>query len=337
MLELPQEISTFEERLADLDRLARQWRCLYPKDSAMRLAQQSYDEDFLVRMAYNSNAIEGSTLTLADTEIIYEGEFVEGKPGREQIAARGIFEGAAYADELVINGIPLGEAQLRDLHERCALDLQPAARGMYRSAPAIIRASRTVPTSPAKVRDEVTNLFFRSTELRTGTHPLLIIPWFHACLENIHPFADGNGRTGRLWMNAQLRTCAYPPVSIKVDHSAEYKGSLEAWQVDGDATAFMDLFLDCLHEELEKRIAFLLQGAPDEGPYPFDVRRGEEMLGILYYQPASTASSLAQIMGLSSRQVQRILRELREGGFIEHVGSDRKGKWLLRSTSEIKW
>ena len=61
------------------------------------------------------------------------------------------------------------------------------------------------------------------------------------------------------------------------------------------------------------------------------------MLGILYYQPASTASSLAQIMGLSSRQVQRILRELREGGFIEHVGSDRKGKWLLRSTSEIKW
>lgn len=316
--------------LDELDALARQWRCLYPKSEAMRLAQQSYDEDFLVRMAYNSNAIEGSTLTLADTEVIYEGEFVEGKPGREQIAARGIFEGAAYADELVINGIPLGEAQLRDLHERCAIDLQPAARGMYRSAPAIVRASRTVPTSPAKVRDEVTNLFFRSTELRMDTHPLLIIPWFHACLENIHPFADGNGRTGRLWMNAQLRTCAYPPVSIKVDHSAEYKGSLEAWQVDGDATAFMDLFLDCLHEELEKRIAFLLQGAPDEGPYPFDVKRGEEMLGILYYQPASTASSLAQIMGLSGRQVQRILRELREGGFIEHTGSDRKGKWMLR-------
>lgn len=138
-------------------------------------------------------------------------------------------------------------------------------------------------------------------------------------------------------MNAQLRTCAYPPISIKVDHSAEYKGGLEAWQVDGDATAFMDLFLDCLHEELERRMAFLLQGAPDEGSYPFDVKRGEEMLGILCYQPASTASSLAQIMGLSSRQVQRILRELREGEFIEHVGSDRKGKWMLRSTSEIKW
>lgn len=115
-------------------------------------------------------------------------------------------------------------------------------------------------------------------------------------------------------MNAQLRTCAYPPVSIKVDHSAEYKGSLEAWQVDGDATAFMDLFLDCLHEELEKRIAFLLQGAPDEGPYPFDVKRGEEMLGILYYQPASTASSLAQIMGLSGDRFSEFSESFAKAG-----------------------
>lgn len=130
-------------------------------------------------------------------------------------------------------------------------------------------------------------------------------------------------------MNAQLRTRAYPPISIKVDHSAKYKDGLEAWQVDSDSTVFMDLFLDCLHEELERRIAFLLQGARGEGPYPYDVKRGEEMLGILYCQPASTASSLAQIMGLSSRQIQRILRELRKGRFIEHTGSDRKGKWIL--------
>lgn len=62
----------------------------------MKQVQRSYDEDFLVRMAYSSNAIEDSTLTLADTEIVYEGEFVPGKPGREQMAARGIFEGDAF-------------------------------------------------------------------------------------------------------------------------------------------------------------------------------------------------------------------------------------------------
>ena len=55
-------------------------------------------------MAYNSNAIEGSTLTLADTEVIYEGEFVAGKPGREQIAAKGIFEGSAFLDDALASG-----------------------------------------------------------------------------------------------------------------------------------------------------------------------------------------------------------------------------------------
>ncbi|MEI3377911.1 MAG: helix-turn-helix domain-containing protein [Coriobacteriales bacterium] len=93
---------------------------------------------------------------------------------------------------------------------------------------------------------------------------------------------------------------------------------------------FVSLFLDCLCEELERRIAFLLQDTSDEGFYPYDIKRGEETLGILCHQPASTAASLAQVMGLSSRQVQRILRELREGGFVEHVGSDRRGKWELQ-------
>lgn len=329
MLEPVCDTHIYDDQLSELDALARQWRCLYPKNDAMHLAQQNYDEDFLVRMAYNSNAIEGSTLTLADTEVIYEGEFVAGKPGREQVAARGIFEGAAYIDELIMNGAQLGESQLCDLHERCALDLQPGARGMYRSAPAVIRASRTIPVDQLKIRDEIANLFYRYGELRKEQHPVLLIPWFHAALENIHPFADGNGRAGRLWMNAQLRKCVYPPISIKVDHSAEYKHALETWQVDGETSAFVNLFLDCLREELERRIAFLLQDESDEGFYPYDVKRGEETLGILYYQPAITAASLAQVMGLSSRQVQRILRELREGGFIEHVGSNRRGKWVI--------
>lgn len=87
----------------------------------------SYEEDFLVRMAYNSNAIEGSTLTLAETEIIYEGEFVPGKPGREQIAARGIFEGHNFLTRCSADKRPFDKSLILDTHERCALDLQPAA------------------------------------------------------------------------------------------------------------------------------------------------------------------------------------------------------------------
>lgn len=132
---------------------------------------------------------------------------------------------------------------------------------MYRSAPAIIRASRTTPLAPLKIRDAMANLFYRYEDARKNTHPLILIPWFHACLENIHPFADGNGRTGRLWMNAQLQKNAYPLLCIKVDHGAEYKAALEAWQVEGHPEPFTELFFDCLKDEHEKRIDFLSQDA----------------------------------------------------------------------------
>ena len=328
MLALPTENQIDSEALSRIDSLARTWRTLYPKNEAMRLAQESYDEDFLVRMAYNSNAIEGSTLTLADTEIIYEGEFVSGKPGREQIAAKGLFEGAAFVHELIVNNLALNEAHLRDLHECCALDLQPSARGMYRSAPAIIRASRTTPLAPLKIRDAMANLFYRYEDARKNTHPLILIPWFHACLENIHPFADGNGRTGRLWMNAQLQKNAYPLLCIKVDHGAEYKAALEAWQVEGHPEPFIELFFDCLKDELEKRIDFLSQDASGNTDLT-QVKNGAEVLGVLYYQPSIAASSLGKILGLSERQVQRILKALSSEGRIERVGSARKGVWVI--------
>lgn len=316
--------------LTEFDRLASEWRCLYPKTEEMRLAQESYEEDFLVRMAYNSNAIEGSTLTLADTEIIYEGEFIPHKPGREQIAARGLFEGATLVENRIYEGASLDEAFLRDLHEACALDLQPRARGMYRSAPAIIRASRTVPSDPLEIRAHVADLFYQCKLEVEQTHPLIVVPWFHAAFENIHPFADGNGRTGRLWMNAQLRKFAYPPIGIKVDNSREYKTGLEAWQADNDPVPFMILFLNCLKSELESRIAFLSHIVEQPAQQALS-QHDQQMLGILYYQPSISARMLGRIMGLSERQVQRMQKKLREEGLLKREGSPKHGKWVLRT------
>lgn len=322
-------ITVANDTLSAIDKLACKWRTLYPKDEQMRLAQQSYDEDFLVRMAYNSNAIEGSTLTLSETEIIYEGEFVAGKPGREQIAARGIFEGAVFVDEMIRNGAPLDEVHLRDLHEQCALDLQPASRGTYRSAPAVIRASRTTPTAPIKIRDEMKDLFYRLAYTAHEIHPLIYIPWFHACLESIHPFADGNGRTGRLWMNAQLRKCAYPPICIKVDNGTQYKTSLETWQVDNDSAPFLSLFLSCIQSELENRITYLSQGIDKQINTEKNIADEEEVLGIIYYQPTISASSIGHIIHKSERQVQRTLKQLAEKKLLKREGAPKNGRWVV--------
>lgn len=330
MVTFPQLSPLHEERLAAIDEKASAWRRLFPLSDDMALAQRSFDEDFLVRMAYNSNAIEGSTLTLAETEVVYEGEFVPGRPGREQVAARGIFEGAGFLEERRLAGAAFDETLLLDLHERCALDLQPRARGAYRNAPAIIVAARTTPVAPLRIRAAMGDLFFHYERLHRESHPLVAVAWFHAAFEAIHPFADGNGRAGRLWMNAQLQALGYAPVSIKVDHSLEYKGGLEAWQVDEDPTAFLELFLGCVEEELDRRIAFLGQVPRPQDPRLAAVPHGSEALGALANNPAASASALGKQLGLSARQAQRVLQGLREAGFIEHVGPNRGGRWVLR-------
>ena len=318
-----------EARLAALDKRARAWRQLAPTSEEMILAQRSFDEDFLVRMAYDSNAIEGSTLTLAETEVIYEGEFVPGKPGREQIAARGIFEGADFLEQARQEGRALDAALLRVLHERCALDLQPRARGAYRSAPAIIRASRATPADPYAIRPAMDDLFFHLARLEGETHPLAAIAWFHAAFENIHPFADGNGRTGRLWMNAQLQSRGYPPVSIKAGHSLEYKTALEAWQADGEAQAFLDLLLASVEDEIERRIAFLSLGRPSDADLAHGITHGTEALAAIREEPPITAQRLGVRIGISARQAQRTIRALREAGAIERRGPAKGGTWHI--------
>ncbi len=211
----------YREEIAHIESLAVTWRRqrrLIASPEALR----SYEEDFLVRMAYNSNAIEGSTLTLAETEIIYEGEFVPGKPGREQIAARGIFEGHDFLTRCSADKRPFDKSLILDTHERCALDLQPAARGIYRNAPAIIRASRTTPASPLRIREELDDLIFHFDRLVQESSPLLACAWFHGRLRG-HPPLCRRERThgGRLLLNAQLESFKFAPAAIKASHALE--------------------------------------------------------------------------------------------------------------------
>lgn len=270
---LPDELNALEggreisERLRRIDALKDRARSLEPLDGVEDMALADYDRDWLVRYTYNSNAIEGSTLTLEDTSLVLEGEFVPSdSPARYVFAARGVADGMAYVREYAKEGRKLNEELIRRLHEVTALDLQPFARGTFRPYGYLARiaATRVKTADPLEIRDDLQVLV--DVLNGSGAHPLLKAAGFHAMFENIHPFMDGNGRTGRQLLNFMLLKHGYRPVAIKYDAKRDYARSLETWQVDGDPAAFCSVFLDCVEQE-EQSFIELVEGLR-RGPDP---------------------------------------------------------------------
>ena len=252
---LPDELNALEggreisERLRRVDALKDRARSLEPLDGVEDMALADYNRDWLVRYTYNSNAIEGSTLTLEDTSLVLEGEFVPSdSPARYVFAARGVADGMAYVREYAKEGRKLNEELIRRLHEVTALDLQPFARGTFRPYGYLARiaATRVKTADPLEIRDDLQVLDVLNG---SGAHPLLKAAGFHAMFENIHSFMDGNGRTGRQLLNFMLLRNGYRPVAIEYDAGRAYARGLEAWQVDGKPDSFCSIFLDCVEQE----------------------------------------------------------------------------------------
>ena len=122
------------------------------------MALSDYDRDWLVRYTYNSNAIEGSTLTLQDTSLVLEGEFVPSdSPARFVFAARGVADGMAYIREYASERRELDPELIQRIHEVTALDLQPFARGTFRPYGYLARitATRVKTADPLEIHDDL--------------------------------------------------------------------------------------------------------------------------------------------------------------------------------------
>lgn len=237
-------------RLREIDGLRDRARSLEPLDGVEDMALADYDRDWLVRYTYNSNAIEGSTLTLEDTSLVLEGEFMPSdSPARFVFAARGVADGMAYVRKYAAEDRKLDEKLIRRVHEITALDLQPFARGTFRPYGYLARitATRVKTADPLEIREDLQSLI--DVLNRSKAHQLLKAAGFHAMFENIHPFMDGNGRTGRQLLNFMLLRAGYRPIAIKHDAGRSYARSLEAWQVDGDPMPFCSTVCDCVEQE----------------------------------------------------------------------------------------
>ena len=245
-----EQIPEITSRLDLIDKLRCRIRSLEPLDGVETMALSDYEQDWLIRYAYDSNAIEGFPLTLRDTTLILrEGIIPAGTPLRFVFATRGVADGMAYVSEYAKEGRKLNEDLIRRIHEVTALDLQPFARGTFRpyGYPTKTAATRVKTADPLEIQDDLRSLI---DELNgSDTHPLLKAAGFHAMFENIHPFMDGNGRTGRQLLNLILLENGYRPVTIKHDAGRVYARSLESWQVDGNPEPFCSILFDCVKQE----------------------------------------------------------------------------------------
>lgn len=192
-------------------------------------------EFFLVDWTYNSNAIEGNTLTLLETKVVLEGITVGGKSLREHFEVVNHKEAVLYVEEIISNQEPLTEHIIKQLHYLILKNIRDRDAGKYREVNVFITGSKHVPPMnslvPPRMRELVDWLY---SDEAGDLHPIERAAKFHHDFVYIHPFVDGNGRTGRLLMNLLLMQNGYPVTVIKNATRHEYYKALEKASVDKD-------------------------------------------------------------------------------------------------------
>jgi len=183
-----------------------------------------------VELTYHSNAIEGSTLTLRETQLILEGQTPPGgKPLREIYEARN-HDRALQLIEVWAKDrpadAPLTEADVLAVHERVLADIDAAAAGRFRSERVLIKGTRFVPPGSHKFDQLVPAMLAQAN--RPGVHAAVQAAELHYNFVAVHPFNDGNGRTARLLMNYHLLRRGYPHAIIEIERRSDYLQALEA-------------------------------------------------------------------------------------------------------------
>lgn len=217
-------------------------------------------EDLKVRFTYNSNAIEGNTLTIYETKVILEdGITVGGKSLREHLEVVNHADAIAYIEELILSHEKLSKRDILDIHRLVLKEIDNKYAGRYRDIPVIISGVDHVPPSHMKVSEHMDELFEWYSNKSEGLHPLERAAILHGKLSKIHPFKDGNGRTSRLVLNFELMKHGYPPVVIEAIDKPKYIEALAKGDKDEKYAALIELVKKLEIKELERYIALFSQ------------------------------------------------------------------------------
>lgn len=217
---------------------------------------KSLKESVNLEWTYNSNGIEGNTLTLRETQVVLEGITVGGKSIKEHLEAINHEKAILYLDEIVKDENPITEWHIKNIHQLILKDIDNENAGRYRKENVTIKGTIHIPPDYLKIPELMEKLIL-TYNTWSGYHPIIRASLLHGELVKIHPFIDGNGRTSRLLMNLDLMNSGYNPVIIKKESRLKYYEALDKAHTTGNYTDFVKLVTKLEVEMLKKYLELL--------------------------------------------------------------------------------
>jgi len=204
---------------------------------------------FEMEYTYESNKMEGNTLTLQETALVVsEGVTIGGKQAIE------------FIKDIACSDIAINERTVKEIHAIILHGINKEQAGKYRDVPVMIVGSKHTPPQPYLIVPQMEQ-FVRDYEAmqNQNEHPVLISAFLHDELVKIHPFIDGNGRTSRLLMNLYLLSKGYPITVLKGDNESRlaYYTALEQSHTGNNKEPFYCFVAKAVKQSMESYIAIV--------------------------------------------------------------------------------
>ena len=243
--------------LKEVDVQKEQLSALRPlPEEALKKIQDALDIEY----TYESNRIEGNTLTLQETALVVnEGVTISGKSMREHLEAINHAEAISYIKDIAKQDIEISERTIKEIHALILHGIDRENAGRYRTVPVMISGSTHMPPQPYLIEKQMEDFILRFKQMEAEkVHPVLIA-YLHDELVRIHPFIDGNGRTSRLLMNLYLLRHGYVIITLKGSNDAKvnYYKALEMSHTEQLPEDFQKLVIEAEIAALQKYLSIM--------------------------------------------------------------------------------
>jgi Fic family protein len=291
--------------------------------SAGQLSTPQLRRENRIKTIQSSLAIENNSLSVDQVTAIVEGKRVLGAPNEIQEV-----KNAIDAYELMLELNPYKEKDMLKAHKLMMTDLVRECGRFRTGGVGVFNGEVCIHMAPPAQRVPLLIGELLDWVKTTKTHPLISSCVFHYEFEFIHPFADGNGRLGRMWQTLLLMQWkpifAWIPVeTIVKEHQQEYYAAIMKSEHEASSTPFIVFMLGCLKEALYE----MMESNPKSNQ-----KSNQKIVAVMRQNPSVTIRELQGITGLSESGVKKNIRQLRADGIIERVGAAKGGHWKVIQT-----